>query len=203
MLQSVPDPFDSYGPPQSEDQIFTILNPLDIMAPTPSMAASPLTSSPETERPEYPTVRATESLPWTPHGLFDRDDDTGSLEWGDAHSPPQSATPLQFPSLSPIGTPPRSMSPTGPRQSTSKLKNVLSVIDENKNGPNASGGTRRSSGGIGGTRDDSSPFMPSSTDATNDCEEKEDSPPEAQTPRHSTYYSSGLRRDEDVIPVSM
>ncbi|KAF9246980.1 hypothetical protein BU15DRAFT_69827 [Melanogaster broomeanus] len=36
MLQSVPDPFDSYGPPQAEDQIFTILPPLAVIANAPS-----------------------------------------------------------------------------------------------------------------------------------------------------------------------
>lgn len=35
MLQSVPDPFDAYGPPKTEDQIFSILAPLSIMGSNP------------------------------------------------------------------------------------------------------------------------------------------------------------------------
>ncbi|EAU84570.2 hypothetical protein CC1G_00089 [Coprinopsis cinerea okayama7 len=45
MLQTVPDPFDSYGPPQSENQIFSILAPLSIMSPSPS--PSPVVGTPE------------------------------------------------------------------------------------------------------------------------------------------------------------
>ena len=44
MLQCVPDPFDSYGPPQPEDQIFSILAPLSIMTNAqPSPTASTTT----------------------------------------------------------------------------------------------------------------------------------------------------------------
>ena len=46
MLQSVPDPFDSYGPPQAEDQIFSILQPLSISANVPSPSQSPLMNTP-------------------------------------------------------------------------------------------------------------------------------------------------------------
>ncbi|KAK7695639.1 hypothetical protein QCA50_000275 [Cerrena zonata] len=43
MLQSVPDPFDTYGPPPAEDKIFSILPPLSVMANAPSSSPSPLT----------------------------------------------------------------------------------------------------------------------------------------------------------------
>ncbi|KAF6762752.1 hypothetical protein DFP72DRAFT_1041281 [Ephemerocybe angulata] len=48
MLQSVPDPFDSYGIQQSEDQIFSILAPLSIMS-APSPSPSPSAGTPENE----------------------------------------------------------------------------------------------------------------------------------------------------------
>jgi hypothetical protein len=45
MLQTIPDPFDSYGPERPEDQIFSILPPLSILA-TPSGPASASAGSP-------------------------------------------------------------------------------------------------------------------------------------------------------------
>lgn len=51
MLQCVPDPFDAYGPPQAEDQIFSILSPLSISMnmnnTTPTKALSTSSSSAE------------------------------------------------------------------------------------------------------------------------------------------------------------
>ncbi|KDQ07599.1 hypothetical protein BOTBODRAFT_38683 [Botryobasidium botryosum FD-172 SS1] len=51
LLQAIPDPFDSYGPPKPEDQIFSILPPLaTIMSQTGSNAApSPVMSTPDLE----------------------------------------------------------------------------------------------------------------------------------------------------------
>ncbi|PFH52690.1 hypothetical protein AMATHDRAFT_139436 [Amanita thiersii Skay4041] len=54
MLQSIPDPFDSYGPPQSEDQIFSILAPLSMTAVQQSATPSPLAVTPECEPVEVP-----------------------------------------------------------------------------------------------------------------------------------------------------
>ena len=54
MLQSVPDPFDSYGPPQAEDQIFSILAPLSIMTGMSTTASSPMAGTPEADGAAVP-----------------------------------------------------------------------------------------------------------------------------------------------------
>ncbi|KAJ7937264.1 hypothetical protein B0H13DRAFT_2226645 [Mycena leptocephala] len=92
MLQSIPDPFDSYGPPQSEDQIFSILAPLSIMNTSngPSTNGSPL----PTPIPELDPI---EGLPSVSNHTIWR-----------------------------LSTPPP------PRKSESKLRSVLSPIDETR-----------------------------------------------------------------------
>ncbi|KAJ3867861.1 hypothetical protein EV359DRAFT_33565 [Lentinula novae-zelandiae] len=129
MLQSVPDPFDSYGPPQSEDQIFSILPPLSIMPNAPSSTTTPLTRTPELENMEGPPS-ASSSTSWSQNSntvLFPSE----SSAWADVPSSPASSSP-------------RSVSPTTPirrhslpastghssRKAESKLRSVLSVIDE-------------------------------------------------------------------------
>ncbi|KAH6914834.1 hypothetical protein BKA70DRAFT_1557200 [Coprinopsis sp. MPI-PUGE-AT-0042] len=49
MLQTAPDPFDSYGPPQPSDQIFSILTPLSLSSTFPSPSASPIIGTPHSE----------------------------------------------------------------------------------------------------------------------------------------------------------
>ncbi|KAG5646420.1 hypothetical protein DXG03_003470 [Asterophora parasitica] len=133
MLQSVPDPFDSYGPPQAEDQIFSILAPLSIMTNQSSSSPSPMTGHSELDSAEFNTSdKITSWLPSTNNGgnmLYSSD----STDWARVPSP--TSTP---------STPPRSISPPNPvisrrhstppsagqRKSDSKLRNVLSVIDE-------------------------------------------------------------------------
>ncbi|KZT12949.1 uncharacterized protein LAESUDRAFT_740202 [Laetiporus sulphureus 93-53] len=154
MLQTVPDPFDAYGPPPSEDQIFTILPPLSVIANAPSSTPSPLTST-ATELDSSDGIPSAKSS-WTPStgGFFP---DT-SAAWADVpmSSPPRirSATSPVAParSASPqtvdatIAAPPpsslnrrHSLPPASgspptinhqPRRSESKLRSVLSVIDE-------------------------------------------------------------------------
>ncbi|KAH9951810.1 hypothetical protein B0H21DRAFT_684853 [Amylocystis lapponica] len=150
MLQSVPDPFDSYGPPPAEDQIFSILPPLSVIANAPSSSPSPLTAStPELESSSDGIASGKSS--WTPGSGFFPDT---SAAWADV------ATPASPPSgsSSAITSPARSVSPTSidmsgsisppssmsrrhshpaaatsthhPRKSESKLRSVLSVIDE-------------------------------------------------------------------------
>ncbi|KXN87882.1 Protein IVY1 [Leucoagaricus sp. SymC.cos] len=121
MLQSVPDPFDAYGPPQSEDQIFSILAPLSMTQQTPSSS----TPSPPTGTPERDT---SDSLPSSLGNTK-----VTSCAWADAHY-----------SSSPPSTPPRSVSPPhtthlsrrhsvpSHRKAESKLRSVLSVIDEGR-----------------------------------------------------------------------
>lgn len=123
MLQSVPDPFDSYGPPQAEDQIFTILPPLAVIANAPSPSPSPLANTP----PSSSSPPEVLNHSWAPTGNFFSN---SSSEWSDASSP---------------STPPRSASPSAiikrrqshppstshhSRKSDSKLRSVLAVIDE-------------------------------------------------------------------------
>lgn len=139
MLQSVPDPFDSYGPPPSENQIFSILAPLSMTTPTPSTAAVSLTSPPVNTLPECdpidsaPTSANTKIASWLPDAQF--------AEWTSAPSP--ASTPPR--SLSPPTSRPSSP-PNGPgnrrhslplvqqRKQESNLRSMLSVIDEAKPG---------------------------------------------------------------------
>ncbi|PCH41392.1 hypothetical protein WOLCODRAFT_100459 [Wolfiporia cocos MD-104 SS10] len=149
MLQTIPDPFDSYGPQPAENQIFTILPPLSVIANAPSSTASPLTSS----TPELSSSDSTASAKnsWTSTGGFFPD--TGAA-WVDvASSPPRPrtlsspVTPARYASPQAVDTtidasPPSSVarrhSVPAPapahthhaRKSESKLRSVLAVIDE-------------------------------------------------------------------------
>jgi len=135
MLQSIPDPFDSYGPPQAEDQIFSILQPLSISAPSPS--PSPMNATPP-ETPKHDD-NATRRNAWSPGDGEYLPTTEAALQWADVQS--STSTP-------PISsTPPRSASPPTstikyrqshppssghqPRKSGSKLKSVLPIVDEN------------------------------------------------------------------------
>jgi hypothetical protein len=127
MLQSVPDPFDSYGPPQAKDKIFSILAPLSIMSNAPSSSASPMAgTTPERDLIDSPPSSAankiTSWLPGTNGALYIPE----TTEWA---------------GLSPSSTPPRSTSPPSvanrrhpvpstQRKSESKLRVMLPVIDE-------------------------------------------------------------------------
>lgn len=124
MLQSVPDPFDSYGPPQAEDQIFTILPPLAVIANAPSPSPSPLANTPPSSSSPPDVLNHS----WAPTGNFFSNP---SSEWNDVSSP--SSTPPR--SASPSATIKRRQShppSTSPhsRKSDSKLRSVLAVIDE-------------------------------------------------------------------------
>lgn len=149
MLQTVPDPFDSYGPPPAEDQIFTILPPLSVIANTPSSAPSPLTAStPELES-------SSDGLPsgknsWSSTGGFFPD--AAAAAWADVPSSPPGGSPSPSSPSSGATSPARSVSPKlssvnrrnshpvsssssafahhTPRKSESKLRSVLSVLEE-------------------------------------------------------------------------
>jgi hypothetical protein len=124
MLQSIPDPFDAYGPPPAEDQIFSILPPLSIMNPAPSTPGSLLSTPVQALAPVLPAA-------WTSANGGNFPDSVS--QWADVHSP--SSTPPR--SVSPPSTlgrrnsvPPSSSTSHHPRKSESKLRTVLSIIDE-------------------------------------------------------------------------
>lgn len=125
MLQSVPDPFDSYGPPQAEDQIFTILPPLAVMANAPSPSPSPLATTPPQSSNVSPAII---NSSWAPNGGFFAN---ATSEWADSVSP--SLTPPLSSSPPNILRRRQSHPPTNAhhaRKSESKLRSVLSIIDE-------------------------------------------------------------------------
>ncbi|KAF8271779.1 hypothetical protein EI94DRAFT_1720001 [Lactarius quietus] len=134
MLQSVPDPFDSYGQPHAEDQIFSILPPLSILAP--SSSPSPLMVTPQTVTSD---VFATGTSARWAHSNGTLYSDAAS-EWADVLPSSASAggllattTPTKAQSSgSPSRRPNRPSSPPGSssRRAESKLRSVLSVIDE-------------------------------------------------------------------------
>ncbi|KAI6151861.1 hypothetical protein BKA82DRAFT_4104184 [Pisolithus tinctorius] len=110
MLQSVPDPFDSYGPPQAEDQIFTILPPLAVIANTPSPSATPLTTTPPPGAEAQPSHS---NSSWTAPGTFFP---TPSSEWADTPPPADNHTPRRQKDQS--------------RKADSKLRSVVALVDE-------------------------------------------------------------------------
>ena len=167
MLQAIPDPFDSYGPPTTEDQIFSILPPLmtttspgpTSIASTPHLDTRELGISPT--RPSWmPTV--------TQVGAGSYFAETNST-WGDPSSPPRT-----LPTTSPPKSPPqqRSKSPHQKEggafgvfrrnshpptsgsgtKAESKLRNVLTAIGESH--------TRPSNGSNGSEKDPGSPDTP-------------------------------------------
>jgi hypothetical protein len=134
MLQSIPDPFDSYGPPREEDQIFSILPPLSIMTKAPSPSPSPLASTPEKEpAPEFPPI----SNSWgNTNGTHFSESNS---QWADvatsSMTPPRSVSPATSSSSPPAGRrqtfPVPALTGQHQRKSESKLSRSLSIIDEN------------------------------------------------------------------------
>lgn len=140
MLQAVPDPFDSYGPPPAEDKIFSILPPLSVMANVPSSSPSPITST-TTELEGSSDGMVSGQSSWTPNpgGFFE-----SSSAWADSPipstaTPPRSVSPpiKTSPPVSPPfkvarrnSHPPGSITTHVPRKSESKLRSVLAAIDE-------------------------------------------------------------------------
>ncbi|KAG5343014.1 Protein IVY1 [Termitomyces sp. T112] len=131
MLQSVPDPFDSYGPPQAENQIFSILAPLSIMTTqSKSSSPSPMTGTSELDSLEA-SDRITSWLPTTSSSI-------GAVyssevtDWAGMSSPTSTSPPSVSPSNHVVSrrhsTPPS----VGQRKAESKLRSVLSVIDESR-----------------------------------------------------------------------
>ena len=171
MLQAIPDPFDSYGPPTTDDQIFSILPPLmtatspgpTSIASTPHLDTRDLGISPT--RPSW--------MPTVPQlgagGYFTE----ANSAWADVPSP--SRTPTVTP---PPKSPPqkRAKSPqqkeggafgvfrrnshplpaAGGTKAESKLRSVLTAIDESN--------IRPSNGSNGTGKDPESPDTPTNTE---------------------------------------
>lgn len=145
MLQSVPDPFDAYGPPQSEDQIFSILAPLSIMNQPASSSStpSPMAGTPERDPVELfsSSLGSSKVTSWLPttsasNGSNSITFPTETTVW--AGTPPSSSPPSTSPNPE---SPPQSQHlgrrhsvPSGSshRRTESKLRSVLSVIDESR-----------------------------------------------------------------------
>jgi hypothetical protein len=194
MLQSIPDPFDAYGPPPAEDQIFSILPPLSIMN-MPSPSPSPLRSTPERDPdPGFTSAAAGVLWPPTNGGGFPE----SSSQWADVHSPsstpPRSVSPPSFrrrPSM-----PPSSSSGPAPRKPESKLRSVLSIIDESHS---------RLPSGEDPSLPDTSPPPALNGDSSSGPETWEELPhsrTDDATPRSSTLFASqsGQPPDPNIDP---
>lgn len=144
MLQSVPDPFDAYGPPQSENQIFSILAPLSINMSTsaPSTSTSPVvaTSAGRGSMDVFQSLANNKISSWLP-GTNGAIHSPELAEWASVSSPtatpPRSTSPANSTSPPSRGSSPpngASRKHTVPtvRKAESKLRSVLAVIDEDK-----------------------------------------------------------------------
>ncbi|KAK2466516.1 hypothetical protein APHAL10511_002158 [Amanita phalloides] len=121
MLQSVPDPFDSYGPPQSADQIFSILAPLSIMTNAQlSTTSSPMTVTPERLSTEQLSPSGSKIASWLPITGSSVASPTESSEWVPTVS--QSQSTLSRRHSDALSSP--------PRKAESNLRFILSSIDE-------------------------------------------------------------------------
>ncbi|KAL1676449.1 hypothetical protein EV122DRAFT_216242 [Schizophyllum commune] len=211
MLQTVPDPFDAYGPPPAKDQIYSILPPLSIMGGPTSSASTPTAQTPEVHSnglPAAASVLASMNPSWVPASVSNDDvyrSDTA--EWAEslppAFTPPRSTSPTSR-------SPPSSTSPTHarrhsipPRKAESKLRSVLSVIDENNARPDPEGPAHSHSTpdlrGAGVVYEAPDPMNPSwsFTDAHQRLGSAgTDETDDATTPRHSTFFPP----DTDVVP---
>ncbi|KIP12860.1 hypothetical protein PHLGIDRAFT_97599, partial [Phlebiopsis gigantea 11061_1 CR5-6] len=143
MLQTVPDPFDSYGPPPSDDKIFSILPPLSVIANTPSATPSPMTSStPELES----SSDGKNSWTNTAGGFFPET----AAAWANVPTSPSMSPTTSSSVISPSASPPSVsrrhsvpfVAPSSPthshRKSESKLRSVLAVINESSRSAHSS-----------------------------------------------------------------
>ncbi|KAJ7591305.1 hypothetical protein C8J56DRAFT_559196 [Mycena floridula] len=124
MLQFVPDPFDSYGPPPAEDQIFSILPPLSIMT-APSSTPSPTIRNSDLESIDGLPSSSSRNGSWTAHSSNGRDPQAS--EWPES---PTSTSPTTPRSFSPPSTLSRHSNHTLRKSDASKLRSVLAVEGE-------------------------------------------------------------------------
>ncbi|KAL5527313.1 hypothetical protein ACEPAG_6104 [Sanghuangporus baumii] len=126
MLQSIPDPFDSYGPPKTEDQIFSILAPLSIFNASPS-------PTPRTHPEEPESSSSFSASPGEMSWTNEQDDavDGSASQWADVHTPVPSP-PSSAKSTATV-TVDRSVSPpSASRRSTFPIESGNSVLSRNK-----------------------------------------------------------------------
>jgi hypothetical protein len=204
----VPDPFDSYGPPPSEDKIFSILPPLSVMANAPSSSPSPLNSTTPELEDSSDGIQSGKSS-WTQSGAFFSDAssawaDTQATSFGSSPTTPPRSTSPSSPSISPPSSTPRRHShPAGSlahhhRKSESKLRSVLSVIDE---------AHPRSNGDIGegsSSRSASEPFVQSFDKENHDLSSDEEGNDQWGTLRAKLKEPPGnslnLKNEDDTTP---
>jgi hypothetical protein len=192
MLQSIPDPFDSYGPPQSEDQIFSILAPLSIMTTSngPSSNASPM-PTPSAELDPVEGLPPVANHAWMAPSSGTVAFPSAPPEWEDDNSPSSSTPPL---SISPPAASRKHLAPLNstrhPRKSESKLRSVLSPIDEARSRQTSEDARTAS---IMNTLNPSPPPIETSAHhswsfvyGNSPYEDSEDR--EVKTPTHSTYF---------------
>ncbi|KAF9646973.1 hypothetical protein BDM02DRAFT_3156368 [Thelephora ganbajun] len=125
MLQAIPDPFDSYGPPTTEDQIFSILPPL---MTTTSPGPTSIASTPQLDTRDL-------GISPTRPGAGGYFTETNSA-WADVSSPPR--TP-------PITSPPKSPPQQRSKSSQQKEGGAFGVFRENSHSPSSGGGTKAES----------------------------------------------------------
>lgn len=186
MLQSIPDPFDSYGPPPADDQIFSILPPLSIMVP--SSTPSPVPRSPEMGSEGLPTPLSRNNS-WTTDNFNENlYPAQSSSEWSEVSQPTSPTTPRSVSPPSPVSrrhsAPPHSLTASPHRKSESKLRSVLSAIDESQGQPNESG---INGGTIKAPKAEKAPSITSFTWTSSFPFGHSDQDQEEATPRRATF----------------
>lgn len=135
IVQAIPDPFNTYGPPKVEGQLFSILSPLGM---------GPAASS-NTHSPPFPSSlsfgsKAPASLSYlstSAPGWGESSDEGSQSDWSDARSPSHSPTSPTATLTSRRHTSPPSSStcrhtssPPSMRRAETKLRSVLSAVEE-------------------------------------------------------------------------
>ena len=135
VVQAIPDPFNTYGPPKAEGQLFSILSPLGI-GPAASSNAHP---------PPFPSSlsfgsKAPASLSYlstSAPGWGESSDEGSQSDWSDARSPSHSPTSPTATLTSRRHTSPPSSSTyrhaastPSMRRAETKLRSVLGAVEE-------------------------------------------------------------------------
>ncbi|ORX33655.1 hypothetical protein BD324DRAFT_209742 [Kockovaella imperatae] len=160
LVMSIPDPFDSYGPPKEEGQIISVLSPLGLMDSTP---ATPNLRSSRSSRLDSPS-----SASPTPG----RSSPRRSNPFPAAQPSPSPSQP-QTSSISAMGVPGSSWSEDETTEN-SRAKRELSVIDEREG--NDGSLTSPITSPVKPMNPDESPDWAGSKSATEESRDTEDQP---------------------------